>query len=110
MKEHGLKLPVLSQPGDFFKVTFYGPRDKVLDLVPSVPEEKQVDLKELGLNNRQIEALRLMVNEGQKITTQRYCQLFKVSRNTAYLDLKELVEKAVITAEGKGRAAYYSAT
>ena len=110
MKEHGLKLPILSQPGDFFKVTLYGPQDKIFDLVPSVSKEKQVDLKELGLNNRQIEALRLMVNEEQKITTQRYCQLFKVSRNTAYLDLKELVEKGMISAEGKGRAAFYIAT
>lgn len=109
-KSHGLKLPVLFQPGDFFKITFYGPRDKILDLVPNIPKERQMDLKGLGLNNRQIEALRIMVNEKKKISTQKYCKLFKVSRNTAYLDLKELVEKHMVSVEGKGRAGYYIAT
>jgi len=37
LKEHGLKPPVLPQLGDFFKVTFYGPGDKILDLVPGIP-------------------------------------------------------------------------
>lgn len=110
MKSHGLKLPVLFQPGDFFKITFYGPGDKILDLVPNIPKERQMDLKGLGLNNRQIEALRIMVNEKKKISTQKYCKLFKVSRNTAYLDLKELVEKHMVSVEGKGRAGYYIAT
>jgi len=37
MKEHELKPPVLPQLGDFFKVAFYGPGDKILDLVPGIP-------------------------------------------------------------------------
>jgi len=44
----------------FFAVTFYGPGDRILDLIP---EEGVTDLRALGLNERQIEALRLMVNE-----------------------------------------------
>jgi len=58
MKAHGLKEPTLAEEGDFFAVTFYGPGDNILDLVPSIPEERTTDLKKLGLNERQIEALR----------------------------------------------------
>lgn len=110
MKEHGLKIPVLSQPGNFFRVTFYGPGDKILDLVSNIPEEKQIDLRELGLNERQIEALRLMVNEKKRLSTKDYCQRFRVSRNTAYLDLSGLVEKKMIIPKGRGRSLYYIAS
>jgi predicted HTH transcriptional regulator len=109
MKEYGLPVPKFAEEGDFFVVRFYGPAEKILDLVPSIPKEKQLDLRELGLNNRQIEALRVMVNEGQRITTIKYCQLFKVSRNTAYLDLNDLTQKELIIAKGKGRSLYYIA-
>jgi len=109
MKEHGLNPPVFSQPGNFFRVTFHGPGDKILDLVSSVPEERQTDLKELGLNERQIEALRLMVNEKESITNRKYCQIFQVSRNTAYLDLSDLIQKNLIFPKKRGRSAFYIA-
>jgi predicted HTH transcriptional regulator len=109
MKSHGLKFPVLSQPGDFFKVTFYGPGDKILDLVPSIPKERQIDLKELGLNERQIEALRLMVNEGKIFTNREYRQLFKVTNKTASTDLNILVKKEMAQMRGEGRNREYLA-
>ena len=109
MKEHGLKFPVLSQPGDFFKVTFYGPGDKILDLVPSIPEERQADLRELGLNERQIEALRLMVNEGEIFTNRKYRHLFKITNKTAATDLNVLVQKGMVEISGKGRSREYLA-
>ena len=40
------------------------------------------DLRELGLNERQIEALRLMVNEGQELSNKDYQKMFKVSNAT----------------------------
>jgi len=107
MKEHGLRLPVLSQPGDFFKVTFYGPGDKILDLVSNMPEERQVDLKELGLNVRQIKALTLMVNESKVFTNREYRQLFKVGNKTASTDLNNLVNKEMIQMRGRGRSVVY---
>ena len=110
MKEHGLKPPALSQPGNFFRVTFYGPGVRILDLVSNIPEERQIDLRELGLNERQIEALRLMVNEKKRLSTKDYCQRFRVSRNTAYLDLSGLVEKKMIIPKGRGRSLYYIAS
>jgi ATP-dependent DNA helicase RecG len=109
MKEHGLSEPEFSEEGNFFIVKFHGPGDKILDLVPSIPKERQIDLRELGLNSRQIEALKLMVNEKERMTTKKYCQKFKISRNTAYLDLSELLKKNMILVKGQGRSLYYVA-
>ena len=109
MKEHGLKPPVLSQPGNFFKVTFYGPGDKILDLVPGIPKERQTDLKDLGLNERQIEALKLMVNENKILTNALYQEIFKTSRRTALRDLHGLIEVGQVRMLGVGKGAKYTA-
>jgi len=109
MKEHGLKPPVISQPGDFFRITFYGPGDKILDLVPSIPKERQTDLKELGLNKRQVEALRLMINESKILTNTLYQRIFKVARRTALRDLQGLVETEQAKMIGVGKGAKYKA-
>ena len=87
MKEHGLASPEFSEEGDFFVVKFYGPGEKILDLVPSIPEYRQTDLKKLGLNERQIEALKLMVNEGEVMTNREYRRAFKVTNKTAATDI-----------------------
>jgi len=107
MRKHGLKEPVFDKSANFFKATFYGPKEKILDLVPSIPKERMTNLKELGLNERQIEALRLMVNEGKKMTNKEYCRLFNVSRQTATRDLLDIFNKKMISKKGKGRGAYY---
>ena len=108
MKEHGLSLPQFSEEGDFFVVKFYGPGDKILDLVPSIPEHRQTDLKKLGLNDRQIEALRLMVNENKIITNESYQSINNVSRRTALRDLQGLVESGQAKAKGVGKGTKYS--
>jgi len=107
MKEHGLSAPAFEEEGDFFVVRFYGPGDKILDLVPSIPEERQTDLKKLGLNERQIEALRLMVNEKKKITNTIYREIFKTSERSALRDLNDLLEKGFVKRTGSRRAAEY---
>jgi len=61
MRERGLPEPVFEEIGHTFRVTLHGPGDRILDLIP---EEGVTDLRALGLNERQIEALRTMVNEG----------------------------------------------
>jgi len=109
MKEHGLSVPEFSEEGDFFVVKFYGPGDKILDLVPSIPKERQTDLRELGLNDRQIEALRLMVNEKKTFTISQYTHTFKVTDKTARTDLKELDSLNLITKVGKTKGAYFRA-
>jgi len=109
MKQHGLKQPVLSQPGDFFRITFYGPGDKILDLVSDIPKERQIDLKELGLNERQIETLRLMVNEGKKFTNMKYRKTFNVSNQTFVRDMHFMSELELVVSEGRGRAIKFKA-
>ena len=109
MKEHGLAVPRFEEEGDFFVVKFYGPGDKLLDLVPSIPEERQTDLKKLGLNERQIEALRLMVNDRITFTNRQYRDLFKVSNQTFVRDMKMMSDLGFVISIGKGRALRYQA-
>ena len=106
MREHGLAEPYLEDLDDFFAVTFYGPGDRILDLIP---EEGVTDLRALGLNERQIEALRLMVNEGKELSNAGYRQLFNVSKNTASRDLQALVRTGWVRVEGIGRGTRYRA-
>jgi DeoR/GlpR family transcriptional regulator of sugar metabolism len=68
-----------------------------------------VDLKGLGLNERQIEALRLMVNERRELSNKDYREMFDVSNVTAYTDLSQLVDLGYVTGVGKGRARQYRA-
>ena len=106
MREHGLSEPVFEEVGQTFRVTFYGPGEDILDLIP---EEGVTDLHELGLNERQVEALRLMVNEDRPITNREYCETFDVSTATATRDLGELVEMEQAARIGRGRSTRYVA-
>ncbi len=109
MEEHGLNEPEFSEEGDFFVVRFYGPGDNILDLVSGVPDERMTDLKELGLNDRQIKALELMVNEDKIFTNSLYQKTFDVSRPTASRDLKGLVNVEQVYKWGKGKGTKYKA-
>lgn len=104
--EHGLKEPDFEEIGGGFLVKFYAPED----LLSLIPEKGKVDLKELGLNERQIETLRLMMNEREVFTNKKYREKFKVSNKTASTDLKQLVELRQITSQGKGRNIKYHYT
>lgn len=106
MREHGLAEPVFEELGSFFAVTFYGPGERILDLIP---EEGVVDLRELGLNERQIEALRLMVNEGQELSNKEYREMFGVATRTASRDLMGLVKTGMVQQTGEGRGVKYRA-
>jgi ATP-dependent DNA helicase RecG len=106
MREHGLGEPEFGERGGFFKVTFYGPGDRILNLIPRTGV---TDLRALGLNERQIEALRLMVNERQEFSNKKYREMFKVSNATAYADLNRLVGLGYVKSIGRGRARRYVA-
>ncbi|MCI0693848.1 hypothetical protein L0337_17805 [candidate division KSB1 bacterium] len=67
------------------------------------------DLRTLGLNERQIEALRMMTNEGKELTNAIYQQLFNVSRNTAVRDLQALVKTGWVKVLGNGKGTRYQA-
>lgn len=101
--EHGLKEPDFKEIGGGFEVIFYAPED----ILKLVPEKGKIDLKELGLNSRQIEALRLMVNEGSIFTNKRYRERFKIGNATAKRDLAKLVKLGLVEQIGVGRAVRY---
>ena len=109
MKGHGLSVPKLSEEGDNFVVKFFGPGDKILDLVSSIPEERQTDLKKLGLNERQVEALRLMVNEKQTLEIADYCKKFDVTEKTARRDLKKMISIGYVEKIGATKGAFFKA-
>ena len=100
---------MFSLEGDYFVVRFFGPGEKILDLVPSIPKERLMDLREVGLNDRQIGALRLMVNENLRFTIGQYIKDFKVTDKTARVDLKELLRMGFIEKLGTTKGAYFKA-
>lgn len=91
---------------EYFKIDEDILWDIILDLIP---EEGVTDLRALGLNERQIEALRLMVNERRQLTNREYRQLFGVSHVTAFRDLSQLVKIGQAQAIGSGRGRKYEA-
>jgi len=104
-KNHGLKEPDFEESGGSFVVRFSAP-ENILDLVP---DKRKLNLKELGLNERQIEALKTMVNEKRVFTNTLYQQTFSVSRRTALRDLKGLVELNQVRMVSIGKGAKYKA-
>ena len=106
MRIHGLKEPEFEERGRFFKVTFYGPGDEILDLVKS---RDRVDLRTLGLNDRHIEALRCIINERRTFTIEEYANCFKVHEKTARRDFKKLIEIGLVEKIGRTKGAYFKA-
>ncbi len=109
MKEHGLSAPKFVEEGDFFVARFYSPGDKILDLVPSIPNERVTDLKELGLNERQIESLRLMVNENKSMGIMEYSNRFNVNEKTTRRDLKEMISLGLVEKVGSTKKVFFKA-
>ncbi|MBI3941545.1 MAG: winged helix-turn-helix transcriptional regulator [Chloroflexi bacterium] len=60
----------------------------------------------LGLNDRQVEALNTLQQQG-RITNREYQDMFAVSERTALYDLAELVEKGLILPVSSGRGRHY---
>lgn len=94
-EELDLPEPEMAEFQGGFKVTLY--KDRYSD----------EQLIKLGLNKRQIKAVQF-VKKNAQITNADYQDLFKVSRNTASRDLKDLVGKNVLkSSDVKGAGAYY---
>ena len=104
--EHGLREPDFEEIAGGFLVRFYAPED-ILSLIP---EPGKTDLDKLGLNERQIEALRLMVNEGKVFTNKEYREHFGVSNWTCVDDMKLLEKHGFVIVEGKGKSTVYRAS
>ncbi len=101
---HGLKKPLYQPTTAYFKVTFFGPKDKILELVkPS----NELDLRTLGLNERQIKALNFL-QEKKEITSQEYQKFTGAIERTAQRDLIDLIKKGFILKKGIGKQTKYS--
>ncbi len=100
--EYGLREPDFENIAGGFLVSFYAP-DDILSLIP---ESGKINLKELGLNERQIKGLEIIFKNG-KITNSEYAREFNISRNSATNDLTSFIEKGLIKRIGKGRGCYY---
>lgn len=104
LAEAGQPEPVLRDTGGSFIVSLPG-----LDMedVLAGKESELVDWVSLGLNKRQQEIVIYLREQGQ--ITNRECQsLFNVSYDTAYRDLRKLLEMDLVKRCGKGRATYYT--
>ena len=106
MRQHGLPEPIFQEIGQTFRVTFTGPGERILDLIP---EAGVTDLRALGLNERQVQALAIMVNEGRELTNRQYREMFGVAKNTALRDLDGLVRTGWVRQVVKGRSSGYQA-
>ena len=96
MEEEGMKKPKFRQSGGFFDTIFYGRTEKELMEVLTT-QSTAINLKELGLNDRQIAALTLIVNENESFSTNRYMEHFNVSRATASKDLNHLLKQGFVS-------------
>ena len=68
----------------------------------------QNQLKELGLNERQIKAVMFM-KSNDKITNKEYQEINDIAERTASRDLSDLVNKGIINSSGiKGAGAFYT--
>ena len=103
--EHGLKEPDFEEIGGSFEVVFYAPED----ILKLVPEEGKIDLKGLGLNERQISILTDMVNKNMRTTIREYSKVFKISEKTAKRDMKKLLGTGYVKKVGFKKGAYFEA-
>ncbi|MFZ2359552.1 MAG: ATP-binding protein [Anaerolineae bacterium] len=82
MRQHALPEPVFQEIGQTFRVTFLGSGDNILGLIP---ESGVTDLRTLCLNERQVHALSLMVNEGQELANQQQLQVLQADHRRSGL-------------------------
>ena len=106
MLNHGLDQPTLGSDTGYFQVTFPGPGENVERI--RVPERHLLVTPaiEATLTSRQKRILEFVLTSGA--VTRRWCVAeFHVVNDTAGRDLKALVDRGLLVAEGKGRSARY---
>lgn len=101
-KNHGLKEPTFDIDPEKFKIVFWGPGEKIIDVVKQSISQDDIS----QLNQRQVDVLKYLSEKGQ-ITTKEFKERYKVSRATATRDLQELHMKGYIKSEGKTRSKKY---
>lgn len=105
MLGEGLKEPKFEEMGEFFKVILWARDENTID--PELYKNNRNPLDKLGLNERQIKAFALMVNENKTFTINNYLNCFEISRVTASKDLNKLESLNLINKVKKGRFYIY---
>lgn len=107
MDDEGLRQPEFYNFTNNFRVTFWG-RNGTEELPKELTEDNDfLDLKKIGLKNRQIKALELILNQSQRLNAKSYSNMFNVSQPTASRDLNDLVKRNLITKEKEGKTTYF---
>ncbi|WP_292348569.1 ATP-binding protein [Methanoregula sp. PtaB.Bin085] len=95
-KEAGLPEPGFEQRGGQFVVTLW--RDWLTDAI----------MKELGISARQKIAIEIVRDTG-RVNSTEYSTLAKISRQTAFRDLNDLVHKGILEKQGiTGKGTFYT--
>ena len=105
-EEHPLRPPLPrfeEVPGSVI-VTLYA-----ADLSKLAGEEQEARWAEMGLSDRQIQAMLYLMTHST-ITNREYRRLTGVGRDTAHRDLRELVRKGLLQRQGQGRMIHYIST
>ena len=95
MDDNGMKKLEFRQSGGFFDTIFHGCSEEELMEVLTT-QSTTINLKELGLNDRQIDALTITVNEGRSFSINVYMEHFDVYKSTAIRNLNKLVNKGLV--------------
>ena len=106
MQKEGLRQPEFYNFTNNFRVTFWG-RKGTEELPKELNDDDFLDLRKIGLKNRQIKALELILNQSQKLNAKSYSNMFNVSQPTASRDLNDMVQKNLITKEKEGKTTYF---
>lgn len=89
MKKSGLEEPEFSEGNDSFKVMFKGNGGKISHYENN---ENVINLKDLGLNQRQIVILTEIINNNVSMTYDDYIKMFNTSKPTAERDFRKLAK------------------
>ena len=108
MEDEGLRDVEFHNFAGHFKVTFWG-RNGLKELPKELTQDDNViDLRELELKNRQIEALKLIINENKVINGDYYSKKYHVSKSTASRDLNDMANKKLITKKRSKKEVFFA--
>ena len=105
MKNFGLEEPQFSEGKDSFKVVFKGNDG---ELYHDVAGTNVINLKDLGLNSRQIEILTIITNENVSMSYEDHIKMFGKSKPTAERDFSKLLKLNLIKRNKNGKKVYFS--
>lgn len=105
MVKFGLDEPEFSEGNDSFKVVFRANKD---NMAHDGARQNVVNLKDLGLNQRQIDIVTEIVNNNATMTYDDHLRMFGKSRPTAERDFSKLVKHNLIKRNKVNKNVYFS--